>query len=236
VATAGTVSREDLTKFYSPLDGYLKKAASDLWWWFDGSIERLGGDDIKRIYGTCHRSERVKPEASVFRKCQRDEIATAEEILDDIEDLIGLRIVASNKKDAQSIYEFLQGNRDHWFCETTEPPKFTPYTLAERNGYSIKTGYQAFHITFVFSRSYLPGTEVSRWPVEMQITSQLWEYYANYSRKYFYTAKGEMVDKLRPYTVAIARALDAAEDIVVTTTNILEGKPAEDAQDEGSEG
>ena len=32
-----------------------------------------------------------------------------------------------------------------------------------------------------------------------------------------------MVEKLRPYTVAVARAVDVAEDLVVTTINLLSG-------------
>ena len=165
-ADAG-MSRENLAKFYAPLEGFLKKAASDLWWTFDGFIQKTGNADIQRIYASCRRSERVKTEDSVFRKCQRDSIAVPEAVLDRMEDLIGMRIVAPNKKDAQSLFDFLRSKKDSWFCETAEEPKFTPYTLAEKNGHSIRTGYQAFHIAFVYARSYRPGTEVNRWPVEI---------------------------------------------------------------------
>jgi ppGpp synthetase/RelA/SpoT-type nucleotidyltranferase len=224
VATAGApISRETLTKFYSPLESFLKKATSDLWWSLDKFIEDGRDSNVTRIYASCRRSERVKTEESVLRKCQRDDIVVPGAILERMEDLIGMRIVAPNKKDAEFLFDFLRNKKDSWFCETTEEPKFTPYTLAEKNGHSIRTGYQAFHITFVYERSYRPGTEVDKWPVEIQITSMLWEFFADYSRKYFYSASGEMVDKLRPYTVAVARELDIAEDLVVTTINLLLG-------------
>ena len=236
MATAGAVmSRENLAKFYAPLEGFLKKAASDLWWTLDGFIEKTGDADVKRIYASCRKSERVKTESSVFRKCRRDSIAVPEAVLDRMEDLIGMRIVAPNKKDAEFLFDFLRRARDSWFCEAAEEPKFTPYTLAEKNGHSIRTGYQAFHVTFVYERSYRPGTEVDRWPVEIQITSLLWEFFADYSRKYFYSASGEMVDKLKPYTVAVARALDVAEDLVVTTINLLSGDSGKTEEDKKTE-
>lgn len=224
VAAHGTeMSREALTKFYAPLDGFLKKAVSDLWWSLNRFMEESDDGNAKRIYNSSLKRERIKTEESVFGKCRRDEIVAPEAILDGVEDLIGMRIVAPNKKEAESLFNYLRGKKDAWFCDVLAGPKFTPYTLAEKNGHSIRTGYQAFHITFVYTRSYRPGTEVDRWPVEIQITSLLWEFFADYSRKYFYSASGEMVDKLRPYTVAVARELDVAEDLVVTTINLLSG-------------
>jgi ppGpp synthetase/RelA/SpoT-type nucleotidyltranferase len=215
------MSREALKRFYMPLDSFLKKATSDLWWSLNRFMERSGDTNAKRIYLSCRKSERIKTEDSVFRKCRRDEIVQPEAILDGMEDLIGMRVVAPNKKDAESLFDYLRSKKDSWFCETSGEPKFTPYTLAERSKHSIRTGYQAFHITFTYHQSYLPGTKVERWPVEIQITSLLWEFFAEYSRKYFYTAPGAMVDKLRPYAVAVARELDIAEDLVVTTVNLL---------------
>ncbi len=232
------MSRESLTKFYAPLHGYLKKATTDLWWSLDTFMEHATDGNVKRIYDSSRKSARVKSEDSVFRKCQRDGITLPEGILDGVEDLIGMRIVASNKRDAESLYNFLRSCKGHWFCETMEEPKFTPYTLAERNGHSIRTGYQAFHIAFVYNRSYHPGTKVDKWPVEIQITSLLWEFFADYSRKYFYTASGAMVDKLRPYAVAVSRELDIAEDLVVTTIDLLSGdseKESRQASEQGTE-
>jgi ppGpp synthetase/RelA/SpoT-type nucleotidyltranferase len=228
------MSRESLTKFYAPLDGYLKKAEADLWWSLDKFMERATDSEAKRIYSSSRRGERIKTEDSVFRKCLRDEIVLPEAVLDKMEDLVGLRIVASNKKDAETLFDFLRSKKDDWFCETTEIPKFTPYTLAERNGHSIRTGYQAFHVTFVFKRSYRPGTDVDKWPVELQITSQLWEFFAEYSRKYFYSASGDLVERLRPYAVAASRAVDVAEDLVVTTINLLSGR-SDSKEGQGSE-
>ncbi len=225
MATDGTeMSQKALAKYYASLSDYCKKAMTDVIWSLDNFMNNTGDGNIRRIYGSSVRRGRVKPEESVLRKCRRDKIVSPEVIPDAIEDLIGIRLVASNKNEAEALFAFLQTNKDKWFCDTVGEPKFTPYTIADRNKYSIRTGYQAFHIAFVYNRSYHPITDICSWPIEMQLTSLLWEFWANYSRKYFYSASGGMVEKLRPYTVAIAKALDNAEDLMATTINILFGE------------
>ena len=100
----------------------------------------------------------------------------------------------------------------------------------------METGYQAYHITFAYDHSYHPGPEITRWPVEIQITSRLWEYWASYSGKYFYSkTSGPMAQKLLPYIVAIARALDNAEDLMATTTNLLVGEPEQTTSESSAE-
>ncbi len=218
------MSQKALTEYYTSLSEYCKKAMTDVIWSLDKFMSDSRDANIRRTYSSSTRRERVKSEESVLRKCKRDKIILPETIPDAIEDLIGVRFVTSNKNEAEALFAFLRTNKDKWFCDIQGEPKFTPYTIADRNKYSMATGYQAFHVTFVYDRSYRPITEICRWPIEMQFTSLLWEFWANYSRKYFYSASGGMAEKLRPYNVAIARALDNAEDLMATTTNILFGE------------
>lgn len=215
------MSSDALEIFYSPLSDYFQKAMSDLIWSLDNFMKGAPNESIRRIYDSSRKSSRVKTKESLLRKCRSREIATPDRIPEAIEDLIGIRIVTPNKSEAEALFDFFRSNKDKWFCDVMAEPKFTPYTIAERNRWSMSTGYQAFHMAFVYIRSYRPGTEFDKWPVEIQITSQLWEFWASYSRKYFYTASGDMVQKLRPYMLTIAKALDNAEDLIATTVDIL---------------
>ena len=221
---ADKLSKEALSKYYGPLSLYAEKAMGDVRWCLDNSMETSKDKNVQRIYKSSTKKQRVKPEGSLLKKCHRDNITAPESIPDIIEDVIGIRIVTSNKNEAAELFEFLRTNKDSWFCDVVGEPKFTPYTIAERNRYSILSGYQAYHITFVYQQSYHPVTDISRWPVEMQLTSLLWEFWANYSREYFYSRPGGMAEKLRPYTVAISKTLDSAEDLMATTTEILLGE------------
>jgi hypothetical protein len=85
----------------------------------------------------------------------------------------------------------------------------------------LKTGYQAYHITFIADREYAPFTAIRKWPCELQIMSQVWEFWANYSRKYFYAASSPEVTQLLPYNAAISKILDSADDLMVATAELL---------------
>ena len=136
-------------------------------------------------------------------------------------DLLGIRIVTPNKAQARLLFEFLQRHRSSWFCPVSLEPKFVPYTIDDRNNYSLRSGYQAYHITFLHQRDYAPITDVAIWPVEVQIMSELWAFWAEYSRRYFYAREDSPSSELLPYNVAISRVLDAADDLMVTTSEFL---------------
>ena len=100
-------------------------------------------------------------------------------------------------------------------------PKCVPYTIEDRNKYSLRTGYQAFHVTFIADRGYTPFTANRKWPCEIHIMSQIWEFWANYSRRYFYAASGPEVSQLLPYNSVISKILDSADDLMVATAELL---------------
>jgi ppGpp synthetase/RelA/SpoT-type nucleotidyltranferase len=158
----------------------------------------------------------------------RDNVTRVGDIQEKIEDLIGLRIVTLNKKDARTLFEYLQGRAGDWFCEKTEAPKFVSYTWESTNRYSMKSGYQAFHVTFLHPRQFPNFTLAKKWPVEIQITTKLWYFWSDYSRRYFYRGTGEEDDAAEPYNVAISRILDSAEDLMIATAESFLMGPSEE--------
>jgi ppGpp synthetase/RelA/SpoT-type nucleotidyltranferase len=219
----------ELLAYYSELEPTYDKALSDVKWQLEQFIRTEASEGVDQIYVSSIVTERVKPFDSVLRKARRDGVETVEEIPGAIEDLVGIRIATANKKQARELFSFLQETAENWFCESVEGPKFTPYTIEDKNNYSMRTGYQAFHVTFVHRRNYQPITPVDLWPVEIQILSQLWAFWANYSRVYFYTGTGSVESELLPYNSAISKILDSADDLMTATADLLSAEPSEEA-------
>ncbi len=166
-----TISRERLSQYYSYMETFYDKASEDILWHLSQFLD--GDPAIKAFKGSMKISHRVKPQSSIFRKCERDKISDVNDIPTKVEDVIGI----------------------------------------------LQTGYQAYHITFVFSQSYKPLTEEASWPVEMQIMSQLWEFWAEYSRRYFY---GSLPTKTTAaYNLVVSKLLDAADDLMIATTEAI---------------
>ena len=180
-------------------------------------MQESGNADIVRILGSSEFHHRIKDADAIFRKCLRDNVVRVEDIQEMVEDVVGLRVVTPNKKDAKLLFDFLHGRASGWFCETTAPVKFVEYTWESGNGYSMKSGYQAFHITFIHPRQFPSFALATKWPIEVQITTKLWHFWSDYSRTYFYQGTGDEDDPAAPYNVAISRILDSAEDLMITT-------------------
>lgn len=226
------ISEQDLSNYYSSLAEIYKKALEDVAWHlskFLGDSNRFRddpnqyktADKIARIYTSSKVSHRVKPMESLWRKCRREEILTLDNLPNSIEDILGIRVATANKAQAQMMFEYLEKQKTSWFCKAVTEPKFVPYTISARNKYSVETGYQAYHVTFIYERSFAPVTTISRWPVEIQIMAQLWEFWANYSRSYFYGGSHAKAAQLLPYNTAISKVLDSADDLIIATTDIL---------------
>ena len=221
-----TLSEKDITQALNASARAHRRSLEDVRWHLDTFFESAratGGDAgvlASEIYTSSKISQRLKVPDSVYRKCKRDGIESIADIYEKIEDLIGLRIATPNKEQAESLFKYLHDRKDSWFCAVKTRPHFVKYTIPDKNTYSLETGYQAYHITFIHQRSYLPFAEITGWPVEIQIMSQLWEFWANFSRKYFYGQSGHAA-RLLPYNVVISRILDAAEDLMVATQNQL---------------
>ncbi len=215
-------SEEELSQYYNQLAKVYEKALEDVLWQLRQLSEKKGGDYAK-ILNSSIRKQRVKQPDSILKKCRRDRIENLDEINDRIEDILGIRIVTVNKEHARELFDLLRSSYDTekaWFCDIIQPPKFVPYTIQDKNTYSLKTGYQAYHITFIYTRTYGPFHKIAKWPVEIQIMSQLWDFWAEYSRKYFYGGTG-VSSQLLPYNVTISKILDSADELMVTTTQIL---------------
>jgi ppGpp synthetase/RelA/SpoT-type nucleotidyltranferase len=216
------VSESELQTYYATLVPTYDRVLSDLLWQLDQTFKQAGAAETSRTYTSSRLLHRVKTFDSTLRKCRREGVARVEDVPSSVEDILGIRLIAPNKAQARELYDFFQARLAEWFCEVSEPPKPVPYTIEDRNNYALKSGYQAFHITFIHHRSYAPITEVELWPVEVQIMSELWAFWADYSRRYFYIREEPWADSLLPYNVAIARILDAADDLMVTTSEFLE--------------
>ncbi|RLG45269.1 MAG: hypothetical protein DRN81_02190 [Thermoproteota archaeon] len=179
--------------------------------------------------------QRIKSYPSVIRKAREIGVESHDEIPRLIEDYIGMRISTPNKNQAKQLFEYLRRQftkEKDWFCDLVGEPKFTPMTVEDRNYYSISTGYQAYHITFVYDSGsrYTQDCEVCEWPFELQVMSQLWEFWADYSRKYFYrtsTSKQSL-----PYQVAISKILDSADELMKATAEDLLSEPNDSAATE----
>ncbi len=159
---------------------------------------------------------KIKPNDSVVRKARATGVENSEEIPELIDDYLRTRIATPYKDQAQALFEYLQRSYkkdEDWFCSVCDVPQFTPYTIDHGNRYSISTGYQAYHISFVYDSAdrHKSECDVTRWPFELQIMSQLWEFWAEYSHKYFYRSSAT---PRVPYQRHISRLLDAADDFM----------------------
>ncbi len=236
------INEKDLSDYYGTVKEIYFKALEDVVFFLEKALkENTDGDEIARIYTSSKVSKRVKTQESLLRKIRRDNIENLDHIPDAIEDILGIRISTPNKIQARKLFEWFQHNKGNWFCSTIGEPKLTPYTIEDRNKYSLRTGYQAYHITFIVDREYAPFTAIRKWPCELQIMSQVWEFWANYSRRYFYAASSPEVAQLLPYNAAISKILDSADDLMVATAELLlasehGGEPAGEVSTEGAEG
>jgi ppGpp synthetase/RelA/SpoT-type nucleotidyltranferase len=209
------ISKEGLSNYYTYMRALYEKARQDVLWHFGRFLDE--SKPISDFRDSIRVISRVKPEDSIFRKCNRDNVSLIGDIPVKIEDLIGIRAATANKEQARVLFETLERLKDNWFCLAKGLPKFVPYTVAERSKYSLQSGYQAYHVTFVFSQSYKPITEEAQWPVEIQVMSQLWEFWADYSRRYFYGATPTKTTST--YNVVVSKLLDAADDLMIATTD-----------------
>ncbi len=62
--------------------------------------------------------------------------------------------------------------------------------------------------------------------MEIQITTKLWYFWSDYSRRYFYRGTGEEDDAAEPYNAAISRILDSAEDLMIATAESFLKEPS----------
>jgi ppGpp synthetase/RelA/SpoT-type nucleotidyltranferase len=214
------ITDQSLSTYYDATKEIFARSRDDILFFLNRKLQDAE-PEICRIYASSRLSDRVKPYESLLRKVRRDGVDEIEVIPEKVEDIIGIRISTPNKVQAKKLFDWFRAARGNWFCNVSAEPKFVPYTLEERNGYSLRTGYQAYQITFVFERGFLPFTVNRRWPCEIQIMSQVWEFWANYSRNYFYGNLGASVARLLPYNVAISRILDSADDLMVATAELL---------------
>ena len=219
----------DLSDYYAANENVYNKCLEDIKWDLDQFMKNAS-DEVKVHFNTSRIAQRVKPLQSFIRKCRREQIAAKEDINLKIEDILGIRISTANKEGARELFGFLQQKSDSssWFCELASELRFVPYTIEDKNNYSLKSGYQAFHITFACKKNYPAATELSTWPVEIQIMSRLWDFWAEYSREYFYGREGSPASAYLPYNVAISKILDSADDLVTITIDRIRQEVAED--------
>ena len=139
----------DLSDYYAANENVYNKCLEDIKWDLDQFMKNAS-DEVKVHFNTSRIAQRVKPLQSFIRKCRREQIAAKEDINLKIEDILGIRISTANKEGARELFGFLQQKSDSssWFCELASELRFVPYTIEDKNNYSLKSGYQAFHITF----------------------------------------------------------------------------------------
>lgn len=214
------LSDDELTEHYTSLTQVFRRALEDIEWRLK---EYLSGapDDLQELYRASEVHSRIKPLESFLRKCRRESIDDISTVPGRIEDLLGVRIITASKPAARSLFEHFQHGKTNWFCELSGDPKFVPYTPEDNNKYSLKSGYRAFHLTFVLRASYTPFTTIELWPVEIQIMSRLWQFWADYSRRYFYLSDDTVAQQLLPYNVAISKILDTADDLITANLEAL---------------
>lgn len=221
------LSDEQVRQYHAAVEGCYEKALEDVGWALEQSLKKDPNGAISRIYTSSSVSHRVKSADFLLRKCRRDGIESLSEIPEQVEDILGIRIATPNKQQARELFECLRAMGSDWFCAVETEPKFVPYTVADGNKYAVKSGYQAYHITFLYHHDFAGLADVKTWPVEIQIMAKLWEFWANYSREYFYGGAGEKEAQLIPYTTAVSKILDTADDLLIATTEILLGAASE---------
>jgi ppGpp synthetase/RelA/SpoT-type nucleotidyltranferase len=195
-----------------------KKVITDVIWSLEQSLDKQISPP--EVISSARVTNRVKSDSSLLRKCRRDNVQELSDIPAKVEDVLGIRIATINKAQARLLFDHFQSHKDSWFCQAVSQPKFTPYTISDKNTYSLRSGYQAYHVTFIYQRDYRPMTDIAQWPVEIQIMPQLWEFWAEYSRKYFYDS-ATTTQSLLPYNVIISRILDVADDLMIATSEML---------------
>lgn len=215
------INDQELSSYYASENEIYLKVLDDVMFFLEKALRECPEEDIGRIYASSRTSKRVKTYESLLRKVRRDKVESIDNIPNAIEDVLGIRVSTPNKVQAKKLFDWLQGNKERWFCPTLGAPKFVPYTIEDRNKYSLRTGYQAYHVTFIVDREYAPFTANRKWPCELQIMSQVWEFWANYSRRYFYATSGPEVAQLLPYNTVISKILDSADDLMVATAELL---------------
>ena len=223
----------ELTEYYDSMAPVFSKALEDVTWDLEQLIRNMPDGDVKRHFVSARISKRVKGRDSFLRKCRREQVGSLREIVAKVEDLLGLRIATANKTGAQALFQHFRSNSkpESWFCGIKSEAKFVPYTIEDKNNYSIKSGYQAFHITFVHDRKYTVANNVNEWPIEVQIMSRLWEFWAEYSREYFYGNEASATTDYLPYNMVISKILDSADDLMVATSDrILQESTNEDTE------
>ncbi len=183
-------------------------------------------EEIQRESSKWRVIGRVKECQSVIRKANEVGIEDASiDIPGRISDFIGLRIVTKNKADAEKVFEDLNDRhkKGDWFCDVEGGIESDAKTIDRALFPKVSSGYQAFHINFLYdSRNrYTRDCGVLYWPTEIQIMSELWAFYAEFSRRYFYKPEDPAPASLAPYIIPLSKILDAADDLV---SNILEAK------------
>ena len=183
-------------------------------------------EEIRRESAKWRVVGRVKECQSVIRKANDVGIEDATiDIPGRISDFIGLRIVTKNKADAEKVFEDLNGRykKGGWFCDVEGGIESDAKTIESVLFPKVWSGYQAFHMNFVYDSGnrYARDCGVLYWPTEIQITSELWAFYAEFSRRYFYKPEDPAPASLAPYIIPLSKILDAADDLV---SNILEAK------------
>lgn len=218
------VHKDDVLAHFYAIREVCREALSDVRLHLDYHFRNVAPTEVTRIYVKGRISDRVKPPDSIWRKCERDGLVfnSVDEAPSVLVDLLGIRISLPDKEVARNLFRYFQSIEGNWFCPIFEEPKFKALTVQDDNRYAIETGYQGYHVLFVFSKSYYPAAENKEWGVEIQIMSKLWEFWAEYSREHFYGEPGPATEALRPDLVEISRILDGADDLIVTTTRKLE--------------
>ncbi len=136
-----SLKKDDIAAFHQRISAPCSVVRSDI----EGSLklfmQESGNPEVVRILGSSDFSHRIKDPDAIFRKCLRDKVSRIEDIQEKIEDLIGLRIITLNKKDARNLFDYLKARAADWFCEKANTPNFVSYTWESTNRYSMKSGY-----------------------------------------------------------------------------------------------
>lgn len=225
-----TINEKDLSTYCTANKALFEKVREDIWFCLDKHVSDYGSAEVKRAFSTSTTSFRIKSTDSVLRKVRRDQISSMSDLPGAIEDFIGMRIVTLNKVDARLLFEHFQSCQKDWFVPIEGDVKCVPYTQQDGNKHSMRTGYQAFHITFQHDHQF-KFCSIQAWPCEIQIMSQLWAFWAEYSRQYFYGSADESTKQLLPYNNVISKLLDSADDLMVETAKLLRAD-ADEAEDE----
>lgn len=214
------IDDQAVLNFHSALRESLLQVLQDVRFCMEKAMRDSADEEVKRIIERSQVKFRVKAPESIARKMRRDGLESAAELPAGIEDMLGIRVVTPDKIQARKLFEWFQHNQAQWFYDREGEVQFTPLTIQDRNKYSLRTGYQAFHLTFVAKRRFA-WTPTCAWPCEVQLMAQVWEFWADYSRAYFYANADAANPGLLPYSAAISRLLDAADELMSETANIL---------------